>query len=94
MAAKRILKVVVGTSCSLCDEALDRLRLPAAIMGVGIVTERLDREAHPASFATRIPVVLDGSDRVLAEGRISGTSAWSAVIRARFAAAGGADSGA
>lgn len=89
----RILRVIVGDRCSLCDVALDRLRLPAHLMGIEIAIESLDAPGHRELFATRVPVIVDAHDRVLAEGRISSAAAWVAVGRARLRRTLSRDSG-
>lgn len=84
MAGSRILTVVIGSSCSLCDTTLDLVRSPARILGVAIRTESLADGSNDADFRTRVPVLLDERRRVVAEGRVSGFDAWIAVIRTRL----------
>lgn len=93
MGADRILRVVVGDRCSLCDVALDRLRTPANLLGLRISIETLDVGDHRDRYATRVPVVLDPVDRVLAEGRISTGEAWWVALAARLRRFPSRDSG-
>ena len=84
MADRRILTVVVGDDCSLCDVALARLRLPARTLGVAIATEDLDHGENRERYGVRVPVVKSPSGAVLAEGIVSQAAAWMAVIRTRL----------
>jgi ribosomal protein S5 len=93
VGAERILTVVIGSSCSLCDAALDRLRLPADLLRVRIVTEHLDESDQGERFSTRVPVVLGPEGGVVAEGRITASAAWKAVVKARFGRRDTTDSG-
>ncbi len=84
MSDRRILEVVVGSTCSLCDVALDHLRLPARLLGLTVRTRSLDTVDDRDTYAARVPVVLDRAGRVLAEGRVGSAAAWTAVLRARL----------
>ena len=84
MADRRILTVVVGDSCSLCDVALARLQLPARTLGVSIVTEGLEVDDNREQYGVRVPVVVGPTGNVLAEGNVSQAAAWMAAIRTRL----------
>jgi len=85
MPDRRILRVVVGDHCSLCDTALARLMSAGRIVGVDITTETLDEGDNRERYGTRVPVVLDPRRRVVAEGRIGSFDAWRVVLRCRLA---------
>jgi hypothetical protein len=93
VAAKRVLRVVVGERCSLCDVVLDRVRTPVSLLGLRLAVESLDVHDHRQRYAARVPVLLDGTGRVLDEGRISAAAAWKAAMRARLGRLPRRDSG-
>jgi hypothetical protein len=81
----RIIRVTFLTrdGCSLCDEALRKLRVPAELLRVGIEQVDVDGDADLVSrFGDRVPVVLSAGE-VVAEGLITRGQAWGAVWRAR-----------
>ena len=75
---------VTRKSCSLCDEALQTLRLAAKPPLVEITTIDVDSDRDLLKrFGNRVPVVLSPDGRVLAEGRISKRQARRALQKVR-----------
>ncbi len=80
--ARRRVTFLTRDGCGLCAEALPKVQLASRWLGkrlevVDITTEpELEEEYH-----LRIPVVLDGSGAVRAEGRINRRQAFVAVLK-------------
>ena len=75
---------VTRKSCSLCDEALQTLRLAAKppLVEITMIDVDSDRDLLKR-FGNRVPVVLSPDGRVLAEGRISKRQARRALQKVR-----------
>ncbi len=77
------LEFLTREGCSVCDEVLARLRVPARLLRVRIEEIDVDREPDlQARFGGRVPIVRVGG-QVVAEGRATAGEAWRAVWRAR-----------
>ena len=87
------LRFLTRQRCPLCDSAGERVRRWAPRLGHD-VTE-IDVDAHPElaeRFGGRVPVLLAG-DRVVAEGRMSGSQLVAGLLRLRMSDRSGRDRG-
>jgi len=81
----RTLRFVTREGCGRCAAALARLQRVAARLAVPVVVEDVDASlALYQAYTDRVPVVLDGEGRVVAEGRLTGGTVLWAVLRARM----------
>ncbi|HSG79372.1 MAG TPA: glutaredoxin family protein [Acidimicrobiia bacterium] len=80
------ITLLTRPGCELCHEALGHLRPWADRLRLEVREVDIDGDRDlTRQFGFRIPVFLDDSGRVLAEGRIEGRQAAVAALRARLA---------
>lgn len=79
-----VLRFITKQRCSLCEEAGPRILSAAGKLGVDVQVVDVDTDPQLLeAFGSRVPVLLNARDRVLAEGRIGTGSAWLAALRVR-----------
>ena len=85
MKTRRVLRYVTREGCQLCAKGAQVVTKAArwAGLAVEIVDVDSDRELLEL-YGNRIPVVLDGSGRIIVEGRIRPFDAARAVFRVRL----------
>ena len=66
----RSVRFLTRDGCSLCDDALPRVRRIAPRLGLEVEVLDVDAAGLAGAYGERIPVLLGRDDRVLAEGRM------------------------
>ncbi|MDX1690968.1 MAG: glutaredoxin family protein [Acidimicrobiia bacterium] len=88
----RSIRLLTRPGCTLCHEALGRLRPWADRLGLTVVLEDIeDDRALTERYGFRIPVLLSERGAELAEGRIGSLGVAVAAIRARLGRSGPPD---
>ena len=82
MRTRRVLRYVTREGCLLCEKGVQVVT--EAARWAGLVVETVDVDSDRELFElydSRIPVVLDGSGRIILEGRIRAFDAARAVFK-------------
>ena len=80
--ARRQIVFLTRQGCGLCDEALPDVQLAARWLRRDLVVTDINSDAQlEAEYHLRIPVLLDSSGEVAAEGPMGRWDTWMAVWR-------------